>query len=85
MSICSELLPSAALAHLAKFPPAVRVVKFPSEWEFMQHEYETSSKLLSWLFFLLNGVCVGHLVSQGCSLLRSLALAAARRLLKRGN
>ncbi|MGP1918385.1 MAG: hypothetical protein ACTS4U_01760 [Candidatus Hodgkinia cicadicola] len=57
-----------------------RIVRFPSDWEFMQHEHETSSKLISWLFFLLNGVCVGRLVSEGCSLAQTLAKKAFRLL-----
>ncbi|MGP1916364.1 MAG: hypothetical protein ACTS6G_02940 [Candidatus Hodgkinia cicadicola] len=80
-----ERPPAAASAHLEKLPTGGRIIKFPSEWEFMQHEYETSSKLLSWLLFLLNGVCVGHLVSQGYSLLLTLAAKAVRYLSPRGN
>ncbi|MGP1916427.1 MAG: hypothetical protein ACTS6G_03290 [Candidatus Hodgkinia cicadicola] len=84
MLSCSELLPPAALAFLAKLPPAGPVIKFPSDWDFMHHEYETSSKLLSWLFFLLNGVCVGHLVSQGWLLVRTLTERTARFLFNLG-
>ncbi|MGP1918340.1 MAG: hypothetical protein ACTS4U_01455 [Candidatus Hodgkinia cicadicola] len=80
MAAYSSLSSASAVVCSPKPLHSGRIVRFPSDWEFMQHEHETSSKLISWLFFLLNGVCVGNLVSEGCLLAQTLLWKAFRLL-----
>ncbi|MGP1911153.1 MAG: hypothetical protein ACTS7I_01840 [Candidatus Hodgkinia cicadicola] len=83
MFTCSDILPSAAIAYLAKFPTAGGVNKFPSDSEFIRHEHETLSKPVSWLLYLLNGIRVDRLMSQGWALIWTLAEGTARFLFNR--